>query len=102
MKFAILEKIKKRSFPDVVAFQPKEVSQEPQPINVSDADKYKAIADILENVWLELTNNMSKSTLQPEQYGEWVEILQWALEVLPSGYDKQREIIQSELDYWIG
>ena len=73
------------------------VEYTPKPIEVSDADRYETILDILESVWLELTENMSRSYLESEQIPDWVDTLQWAVKALPSGYEKQRDIIQNEL-----
>ena len=69
-------------------------------IEVSPVEQYQAICDTLENVWLVLTNNMARSTLQPEQVTEWVDTLQGALAVIPNGYERQHSMIQTELDDW--
>ena len=66
-------------------------------LHVTDAEIYKKIGDVLENVWLALTENMTRSYLLPEQVPEWVETLQWAIKVMPEGYERQRDIIQEEL-----
>ena len=72
-------------------------------VEVSDADKYKAICDTLTWVWLDLTANMKRKYLRPDQDPVWVDTLQWAVSVIPDGYKKQREIIQDELEeYQIG
>ena len=68
-----------------------------KPIKVSDADRYETILDILEKVWMELTNNMQHSHLDSEQIPDWVDTLQWAVKMIPVGYEKQRDIIQDEL-----
>lgn len=64
---------------------------------VSDADAYKAICGVVDKVWNGLTDNMKRKTLRNNQIPEWVEILQWAIKVLPVGYERQREIIETEL-----
>ena len=64
---------------------------------VSDADAYKAICDVVERVWLGLTDNMKRKTLRKNQRPDWVEILHWAIKALPVGYERQREIIETEL-----
>ena len=65
-------------------------------VDVTDADKFKAICDVLERVWLALTDNMA-TPLTREQIPDWIETLDWAIKVMPAGYDKQREIIADEL-----
>ena len=72
------------------------VEYEATPVNVSDAEKYKTICDILESVWLELTDNMCHA-LKPEHIPDWVDTLQWAVKVIPVGYEQQRDILQAEL-----
>ena len=67
-------------------------------IKVTPQQIYKALCDTLENVWLALTDNMQRSDLEPEQVAEWVDTLEWAVAVMPSGYERQREIIKAELD----
>ena len=67
-------------------------------VEVSDADKYQAICDTLSRVWLDLTDNMKREYLRPDQDPVWVDTLQWAVSVIPDCYKKQREIIQNELD----
>ena len=71
-------------------------SENGHPVQVSDADKFQAICDVLESVWLGLTENMQHA-LKVEQIPDWVDTLQWAIKVLPVGYEKQRDIIQAEL-----
>ena len=70
-----------------------------QGIEVTPAEVYRAIGDVLENVWLSLTENMSRA-IQPEQIPDWVETLSWAVEVMPLDYERHVEIIKAELDYW--
>ena len=67
-------------------------------IEVTPQQIYKALCDTLENVWLALTDNMQRETLQPEQIQEWVDTLEWALQVMPAGYERQTVIIKEELD----
>ena len=68
-------------------------------IKVSPAEVHKAICQTLENVWCVLTNNGDRSALEStQQIAEWVDTLQWALAVIPNGYERQREVIQLELD----
>ena len=69
-------------------------------VEVSPAAVFMAICNTLENVWLALTNNRQQSALEPEQVAEWVDTLQWAVSVLPSGYEQQRSMIRTELDDW--
>ena len=64
---------------------------------VSDADAYKAICEVVDRVWKGLTDNMKRKTLRNNQIPEWVEILQWAIKALPVGYERQREIMETEL-----
>ena len=71
--------------------------QKSEPNPQSDADKYKSICDLLENVWLDLTDNMKRGYLTPAQKIEWVATLEWAIKALPEGYEIQREIFQDEL-----
>ena len=66
---------------DGEVYQPSE-----KPVEVSDAEKYQAICDVLENVWLDLTDNMKRSYLETDQIPAWVETLHWAIAVLPEGY----------------
>ena len=68
-------------------------------VSPSPAAVYKAICDTLENVWLALTDNM-QTDLTTEQIPEWVDTLQWAVAVMPSGYERQRGVIEAELDKW--
>ena len=70
-----------------------------QGIEVTPAAVYRAIGDVLENVWLVLSDNL-QTDLSTEQVSEWVDTLQWAIEVMPPGYERQREIIKAELDKW--
>ena len=70
-----------------------------QEIEVSPAEVYSAIGDVLERVWLVLSDNL-QTDLSTEQVSEWVDTLQWAIEVMPPGYERQREIIKAELDKW--
>ena len=64
---------------------------------VSDADRYKGFCDLIDKVWLGLTDNMKRKTLRHDQIPDWVEILQWAIKALPVGYERQREIMETEL-----
>ena len=64
---------------------------------VSDADTYKAICGVVDRVWKGLTDNMKRKTLRHDQIPDWVEILHWAIKALPVGYERQREIIETEL-----
>lgn len=66
-------------------------------VEVSDADKYQAICDTLTRVWLDLTDNMKRPTLHTDQIPEWIDTLEWAIKVMPEGYERHREIIQEEL-----
>lgn len=65
-------------------------------LELSDAEKYQAICDVLENVWLGLTDNMQHA-LKVEQIPDWFDTLQWAIKAIPVGYEKQCDIIQYEL-----
>ena len=71
-----------------------------QGIEVTPAEVYQVIGGVLENVWLALTDNMQRSDLEPEQVAEWVEVCQWAVEAMPSRYERQRGIIEQEIDNW--
>ena len=64
---------------------------------VSDADAYKAICEVVDRVWNGLTDNMKRKTLRNNQIPDWVEILHWANKALPVGYERQREIMETEL-----
>ena len=77
---------------DIVEHKPPEAYQPPTP-----AEKYQAICDILEKVWLGLTDNMKRKSLRAEQIPDWVSTLEWAIKALPVGYERQGEIFQSEL-----
>ena len=68
-----------------------------QGIEVSDADKYRAIGDVLERVWLALTENLKRADLQTEQIPDWVDTLEWAVSFLPSGYERHRGVIELEM-----
>ena len=70
-----------------------------QGIEVTPAAVYRAIGDVLENVWLVLSDNL-QTDLEPDQVSEWVDTLEWAVEVMPSGYKRHVEIIKTDLDYW--
>ena len=67
-------------------------------VEVSDADKCQAIYNTLARVWLDLTENMKREHLRPDQDPVWVDALQWAVSVIPDCYKKQREIIHNELE----
>ena len=71
-----------------------------QGIEVTPAEVYQVIGGVLENVWLALTDNMQRSDLEPEQVAEWVDTLEWAVAVMPSGYDRVNDIIKADLDKW--
>ena len=73
------------------------VESDAKPVNVSDADKYQAVCDILESVWLELTDNMQRVYLQTEQIPDWVDVLQWAVKAIPVGLEAHRDKIQDDL-----
>lgn len=60
------------------------------PTNPSDAEKYKAIKDMVDCVGYSLANNTEFSP--DKKLKEWIEILEWAVKVLPEGYEKTREI----------
>ena len=69
-----------------------------KPVEVSDAEKYQAICDVLENVWLDLTDNMPRTYLETDQIPAWVETLQWAIKVLPSEYHSLHKTVKIELE----
>ena len=69
---------------------------------VSDADRYKAICDVVDRVWKGLTDNMKRKTLRATQYQDWVSTLEWAIKALPEGYERQRDIFQEELQQYAG
>ena len=88
--------------PDEILENParSEMAEQPNPAQsgtVSDADKYKAICELIDNVWNGLTDNMKRKTLRNNQIPDWTEILQCAIKSLPVGYERQREIIETEL-----
>ena len=64
---------------------------------VTDAETYKAICEVVDRVWNGLTDNMKRKTLRNNQIPDWVEILHWAIKALPVGYERQREIMETEL-----
>ena len=68
---------------------------------VTPAEVFQAIGDVLENGWLALTDN-TRDDLDPDGVLEWVDTLQWAVEVMPDCYEMQHEIVQLETDYWEG
>ena len=51
-----------------------------EPVEVSAVEKHKAICDVLEKVWLELTDNASRSYLKKEQIADWIKLLEWAIQ----------------------
>ena len=67
---------------------------------LSDVEKYQCICQVLDRVWLSLTGNMKRRDLDPSSLNDWVDTLQWAIEVTPSGYEGPRGVIEAELDYW--
>ena len=67
-------------------------------VEVSDAEKSQAICDVLENVWLDLTDNMKRSYLETDQIPAWVETLHWAIKVLPSAYHSLHKAVKIELE----
>ena len=67
-------------------------------VEITPAEQYKAICDTLERVWLALTGNMKRRDLGVDQILDWVDMFQWAVAVMPSGYECQRGVIQTELD----
>ena len=69
-------------------------------IEVSPAEQFKAICETLNRVWWALVGK--RDTLRSEQIAEWIDTLRWAVSVVPSGYERHREIIQSKLDYLVG
>ena len=69
-------------------------------IEVSPADQFKAICETLNRVWWALVGE--RDTLRSEQIPEWIDTLRWAVSAMPAGYERHREIIQSELERWQG
>ena len=69
-------------------------------VELSDEQKYQCICKVLDRVWLALTGNMKRRDLGVDQILDWVDMLQWAVAVMPSGYECQRGVIQTELDDW--
>ena len=41
---------------------------------------------------------MKRCDLGGDQILDWVDMLQWAVAVMPVGYERQRSVIQTELD----
>ena len=77
--------------------------REPAPVvEVSEADRYKAICGVVDRVWHSLTDNMKRKTLRATQYQDWVSTLEWAIKALPEGYERQRDIFQEELQQYAG
>ena len=69
-----------------------------KPVEVSDAEKYQAIGDVLENVWLDLTDNMARSYLATEQIQAWVDTLEWAITFCPNETDECKAFINVTKD----
>lgn len=76
------------------------LASESKTVEVSDADKYRAVCDVLCGVWLELTDN-SREDLEIEQIPCWVELLHWAVKEIPVGYERERDRLQSELKRYL-
>ena len=56
-------------------------------VELSDEQKYQCICKVLDRVWLSLTGNMKRRDLGVDQILDWVDMLQWAVAVMPSGYE---------------
>ena len=67
-------------------------------LSVTPVEVFKAICEVLENVWLALV--AENETLEPEQIGDWCETLQCVLAVVPKEYQRQGVVIKAELDNW--
>ena len=65
---------------------------------LSDVEKYQGICKVLDRVWLSLTGNMKRRDLDPSSLNDWCDTLKWAIEVMPSGYERQRGVIELELN----
>ena len=73
------------------------VAHNAQPIEVSAAEKHKAICDILEKSWLDLTDNASRSYLKKAQIPDWIKLLEWAIKAIPLGFENYRNSIEKQL-----
>ena len=71
-------------------------------IEVSPAEQWQAVCEVLDRVWHAMVAESSGETLEPNQYAEWVDTLKWSLAVIPNGYERHAAIIQNDLDYWLG
>lgn len=67
-------------------------------VEVTPAELYKAICDTLEKVWLALVGKCRD--LGADQMAEWVDTLQCAVEVMPSGHESALMVVQAELELW--
>ena len=68
-----------------------------EPVVVSAVEKHKAICDVLEKVWLDLTDNASRSYLKKEQIPDWIKLLEWAIKAIPLGFENYRNSIEKQL-----
>jgi len=75
---------------------PVEVSSEPEDEDL-DAERYEAIKTIIDKVGYALACDDTLST--EEKLAEWVSTLEWALEMLPAGYERTREIFKQGIEH---
>ena len=88
----------KKTEADIVSLDIEPETHKPAAPVLSDDQKWQAIGDVMERVWLGLTENLKRPHLLESQYQEWVETLAWALVVMPAGYALQREMIQADIE----
>lgn len=71
-------------------------SETPAPVlDVSDAEKCEVIKQVIDDVGCALATD---GTLSDEQkLAEWVDILNWGVEVLPEGYEKQKAMLKNAI-----
>ena len=62
-------------------------------------ERWKEICDMLEFVWLGLTDDMTKPLPASENH-QWVDALETALKFIPEDYEHLRPILEDELFKW--
>ena len=77
---------------NLVAHEAKLAYEPPTP-----AETFEAICEIVESVWLDLTDNLKRKTLRDNQIDDWAEVLHWAIKALPTGYEGHRDIFEDAL-----
>ena len=66
------------------------VTTTPSAADISDAEKYEAIKDVVDRVGYGLARD--DHLTDDEKLKEWVAILEWAVKMLPEGYEQTREM----------